>query len=463
MKNTSFFGKTRAAALAALLCVFALAGCGDTDDDSVTSGGGGTKRIAVTFVSASHIDFAADDSNTSARISLGFNRDIPGLGASDVTAKWENGDAIAVSSLDIDPYGGAYTLTLDGITASGTITVSVNQTGYAFKPGFKTVEVIKVVAPNNPSIKAKFGITTTDITSVKDSFNALHGFIEGGGLASMSDVIQLGDWIDLEGGLIVAEYAGHGGINIATNSALTSDQFPILRDQIDLPDPVPGYRDSTLRLIVVGINSFQDGGSDGNSEYRYQGIDEPPDHVVFQFQNLPVTRRMNATTTWPYSGYPVSEMRRYLTPVGNDANSGRFLAGLKNAGVPMGVLWAPERRLFSETDIIGYIGVIYGYGSPSVIDLLWLPTVREMHGPAYMALHSYIAGGTARDQAWLEYYTGNDQRRKYLDNKKMFWYWESTGGYPSFSTCNDFNIELMASHHFEPDTAGGVAPAFCVQ
>jgi hypothetical protein len=37
-------------------------------------------------------------------------------------------------------------------------------------------------------------------------------------------------------------------------------------------------------------------------------------------------------------------MRKYLVPVENDGESGKFLTGLYNAGVPEGVLWAPARN-----------------------------------------------------------------------------------------------------------------------
>jgi hypothetical protein len=119
-----------------------------------------------------------------------------------------------------------------------------------------------------------------------------------------------------------------------------------------------------VRLIVVGINSFQ--GFDGNG-------DTP--HVVFQFENIPVMRRMD-TIDAP-SRYGASEMRKHLTPVTDESGSiipgsGNFLAGLKNAGVPAGetdgVLWAPNRVVY------------HADGSDQIRDLLWLPTERELTG-----------------------------------------------------------------------------------
>jgi hypothetical protein len=451
MKNTGFFGKTCAAALAGLLCVFALAGCGfdddsgggDTDDDSDT--GGGTKRIAVTFVSAPYIDFAADDINTSARISLGFDRD-PGLGASDVTAEWENGDAIAVSSLDLDPDGGAYTLTLDEITASGTVTVSVAKDGYAFAPESRTVQVVYLNDPYNASIKEKFGITKTGTDGVKAAFNALHGFIEGDGLDALPDVIQLGNWIDLEGGLTVAGYEGQGEIDNAVNRTVVSDLYPF------------SYQGSTLRLIVVGINSFQSGKGSGG-QYTITANDGTP-HVVFQFQNVPVNRRMNQTNTND-GGYAGSEMRKYLVPVGGDKSSGRFLAGLKNAGVPQEVLWAPKRYVSK-----GYNDNPDGIDTDEIIDLLWLPTEWEMfeNGTVNRGRKPYSANGeTAENQACLEYYNSDkDLSRRYKHYESaLSWYWESS---PYAAAASGFCVVSGRSGiYYGAVGVGGCVPAFCVR
>jgi hypothetical protein len=54
---------------------------------------------------------------------------------------------------------------------------------------------------DNGNIKAKFGIIETGIPGVTGTVNRLSQCIKAGGLTS--GVIQLGDWIDLEGGLTV--------------------------------------------------------------------------------------------------------------------------------------------------------------------------------------------------------------------------------------------------------------------
>jgi hypothetical protein len=118
---------------------------------------------------------------------------------------------------------------------------------------------------DNPSIKVKFGIKAEGKMGVASTFNMLSYYIKGGGLSLDSNVIHLGDWIDLEGGLSVEAYNGFGNFT-AEDIAITPSSLPFAN-----------YEGKLLRLIVVGINSFN--GKNGNNT----------PHVVFQFQNLPVS------------------------------------------------------------------------------------------------------------------------------------------------------------------------------
>jgi hypothetical protein len=266
---------------------------------------------------------------------------------------------------------------------------------------------------------------------VTGAFNALHEFIQAGGLAS--GTVKLGDWIDLEGGLAVEAYdgtdnKGGGGFNHNATKAVEKVYNK-------------GAAWGTLcRLIVVGVNSFN--GKNDN--------DTP--HVVFQFQNIPVTRRMNATNT-NEGGYAESEMRTYLT--------GNFLAGLKIAGVPDGVLWAPVRYLSAGTN---------GKGATKITDKLWLPTKREMTGSG-----TYSADGeTVDNQARLAYYTDNNTRLKawdgdssdnYPDMKKGTgeWYWTGSARYDRSDLFCNVHDNGSDTASYSASSAGGVAPAFCVK
>jgi hypothetical protein len=197
---------------------------------------------------------------------------------------------------------------------------------------------------------------------------------------------------------------------------------------------------------VVGINSFRSGKGTGG-KYSVTANDGV-DHVVFQFQAVPVKRRMNpdAANT---GGYAASEMRRYLVPVDGVAGSGNFLAGLENAGGPHGVLWAPARSVSSSVDSVGEIK-----------DLLWLPTVWEMTGAQFRYA---VTSESATNQARLEYYDTFNQWHKLVISTEVCVYWTSTmdhwPGYPSDTFCD---IGTGVWYSFKANDTHGVAPAFCV-
>jgi hypothetical protein len=297
-------------------------------------------------------------------------------------------------------------------------------------------------AEGNPSIEEKFGISGvsgfTGAAAVDAAFHELSAFIKKGGLSDQPGVIKLGDWIDLES-LRVNAY-GEGPIT--DTGGITAQNDPVTPD----PLPLPGYEGGKLRLIVVGITSFRP-----NEPYNVPenaGVD----HIVFQFQNVPVSRRMNETKT-NQGGYAASEMREYL--VGVDDKGGNFLAGLKTAGVPEDVLWAPVRYIANGYDDTPR--------DTKLTDLLWLPTEREMFGSQTYA----DAGETAENQAWLEYYTGDEYRKKFIRYSEASysetWYWTSSppsGVSPTFCTVANGGINGRAN---ASDVGGGVAPAFCVQ
>jgi hypothetical protein len=228
-------------------------------------------------------------------------------------------------------------------------------------------------------------------------------------------------------------------------------------------DAVPWGR--LCRLIVVGVNSFHSG-KGYNGAYTMEENDGTP-HVVFQFQHIPVMRRMNATDT-NEGGYAASEMREYLVPVDNDSASGRFLAGLKNAGVPENVLWGPKRVLSAGPN---------GAGSVTISDKLWLPTLREMCGFGSRSAD----GETAENQAWLEYYEdyGRPGSTYFYSSQLKAWCGGSSSYYPdgvvgspywtgSAHNFKDFgqycDVAEGGSSGFGKDASkmNGVAPAFCV-
>jgi uncharacterized repeat protein (TIGR02543 family) len=191
--------------------------------------------------------------------------------------------------------------------------------------------------------------TKEDVTNV---FNAVSAYIkDNAAFGTANSLIQLGDYIDLPA-LTVAYYqtsgAGGGGFS-STNTWLS---YATNRN-VNFNGWSRGY---TLRLVVAGINTFN----------SLNGNNEP--HVVFHFRSVVGPRRMNSSNT-NTSGYAGSEMRKYLTDIADDANSGKFLAGLVAAGVPSNVIWAPTRTVSASNSTV-----------TTVTDKVWLPTMWELTG-----------------------------------------------------------------------------------
>gem|GEM_PF-4595548 len=245
---------------------------------------------------------------------------------------------------------------------------------------------------------------------VADTFNALHAFLQSCNESTndrrerINRQILLGDWIDLPN---LTVQGGTGGGAIATYN-------------IDL-----GENGKLLRLIVVGIDSFITTNKDA------------PAHVVFQFQNIPGTRRMNDSN---HNVYRESEMRRYLTT--------SFMRGLIAAGVPENILYAPTRHIVAGA----------GFSREMVIsDLVWLPTMWELFGFQYFTFE------TAENQARLEYYQDSFQRIKYnASGEAVFWWTSSPVAFAdsTSATLGNFNTVGTVGHSdlgmwFEGDPGPG--------
>ncbi|MDR1636932.1 MAG: caspase family protein [Treponema sp.] len=250
---------------------------------------------------------------------------------------------------------------------------------------------------------------------VTAAFNAVHDFLQTcnsgnaqGRKERITRRIRLGDWIDLPR-LTVQGDVGGGAINT---------------DNVDL-----GKNGKLLRLIVVGIDSFAATNRDA------------PAHVVFQFQNVPGSRRMNTSYT-NAGGYKASEMRRYLTA--------SFLRGLLTAGVPEGVLYAPTRYIAN--------GGPGATAADALADRLWLPTERELFGANKSSNRTWE---TAANQTRLEYYENNSRRIKY-NAEGSEWWWEASPDSGSAQYFCGVNIYGAAFTSFA-DSVNGFAPAFCVR
>jgi hypothetical protein len=284
---------------------------------------------------------------------------------------------------------------------------------------------------------APYGLSSITAQNVTDTFSAVSEYLNGIAVADLvgaNPAVSLGDYIDLPALSVEAYPEGQGAINILIT-----------------PKPLPfaGYQGTLLRLIVVGRNSFN--GINGN------GVSA---HLVFQFQNLPGTHRMNGELDGDdkalfsidedeipeeetgNSGYADSEMRDYL----------RNIKGPVVAGVPVSLLWAPKRAVAHSYDDESIDD------ADSIFDNLWLPTVMELTGNESNSPLSE----TAENQARLEYYTGNDKLIKYdASGNPANWWSASPGGEGSFRHGNGANGPMTGSAPAQTEL--GFAPAFCVR
>jgi hypothetical protein len=370
---------------------------------------------------------------------LSLNRDIPGLTEENIFLKLEEGETPLSQLLGEGDWAalirmnGTYTFEAprppDG---SWTMDITIRKDGWVVTPAARTAAWVKIASSETSNLKEKFSVTTTEKNGVRDTFKVLHAFIQRGGLSE--DVIHVGDYIDLEGGLTVENYNGLGGF-------MTGN-----KDIKPVSVPFSGYEGKLLRLLVVGINSFQT--QEGYAPPAGSDHDATP-HVVFQFQNIPVERRLSEEED--VGGYIESEMRGYLTPVAGDSQSGKFLAGLLAAGVPEDVLWSPVRNII-VLDIPNLIPSVSVFGT--ITDTLWLPSLGEL-GIANMSTN----------QAQFDYYQNNERRMKYVsgDNPASTLYWTTD----IMVRKKTFPAAISASGilgNGEVDSAkAGVAPAFCVK
>ncbi|MDR1149329.1 MAG: hypothetical protein LBK66_11930, partial [Spirochaetaceae bacterium] len=170
--------------------------------------------------------------------------------------------------------------------SNGTLTVSNNEAAgrLSISGTYKDANVtvfVEVIDPSKKSIKEKFGITTEKTDAVSDTFTALHKFIQADGLVKLPEVIKPGDWIELEGGLTVAEYGDGegkaGGFSYSYNDESWNKEIMITLNKGEWTESVS--RGKLNRLIVVGINSFQTGKGYPVGSYTYPaGGDTPPPH-----------------------------------------------------------------------------------------------------------------------------------------------------------------------------------------
>jgi hypothetical protein len=393
-----------------------------------------------------------------------FDLDKEYTGAWKVYTKAEGGAALTTVSADSEIKDGKPVLVLeseDGPIVPRTYYVSLTREGKAESNRLALWGEPRV-DPNPMSLAKRFGLAERGIPDalpdgadgVSAVFNLLHGHIASvgaGGAGNTIPGILLGDWIDLPS-LSVAAYGGGGGFT-ATDAE------------------VPGHG-RLLRLLVVGNNSFNtDRAQAIDAQYglysspgeAYNPADDIKDHnngtphVVFQFQNLFDTRRMDGIDNQGYAG---CDIRPYLTPVDGDADSGKFLTGLTDAGLPADCLFAP----------IQYTVNAEGGGNTRIQDKVWLPTMRELFWKDPSVLIKDFRPDR-EDPDWqprLEYYTSNETRKKGKLNPGDDYTWTSST-YRDYANGHGFCVfnastgTIGSPDYSDGGSNGWVCPAFCVK
>jgi hypothetical protein len=417
-----------ALALAAVL--FALSGCPAGDDGGVMAAQGPTEPEQV----------AAPVANPPAGAYL--------VGQNVTLASATEGVAIWYTLDGSPPAQGSGTYYAGPVSVTQPTTIRA----IAVKEGMTDSDALtafyKLPQRTNASIKNTFGITTTGQTAVTDSFNAVHAYLQSKTAAQLAaeGLIQLGDYIDLEGGLAVDQY--YTGSPVAANEGITEAQNngEVNAANTQIPG---GDRGTLLRLIVVGINSF-------NAQAPYTGNGNGENaHLVFHFQNGGFARhRVNETDT-NAGGYKETEVRKYLVGAGGpSADTGNFYNGLVAAGVPASVFWAPKRYGANG----GGSGTTTG--ADLIEDKLWLPTEREMFGERQWSHTTYE---TNANQARLEYYGDNASRIKYRGSDAYQIQFRLAS--PSSSSTTGFTSVSLTGNALTGSASLGmtIVPAFCVR
>ena len=179
-----------------------------------------------------------------------------------------------------------------------------------------------------------------------------------------------------------------------------------------------------LRLMNMGLNVYKGAGDTENTQ----------NHVVMQFRNCVLTKRMNATDT-NTGGYASSELYSWL----ND----KFKAGLVAA---LGNYLYTVRRLLSTKSSWAWAD-----------DTVFLPTEHEIWGTNVWS--DELDGGFQAQ--WPAYKDSAIYKVKNHNGSRMLW-WEAT---PFKDNAVSFCVVTGGGNANGTDpasAAGGVSPAICV-
>ena len=179
-----------------------------------------------------------------------------------------------------------------------------------------------------------------------------------------------------------------------------------------------------LRIMIMGFNTLLHCGN----------VEVVKPHIIMQFRNCVLEKRMNATDT-NTGGYPSAELRDWL----ND----KFAEGLKTV---LGNYLLEIPRLYSTKGSWGWYK-----------DKVFLPTEAEVWGTQVWGEKTW----NGFQAQWPVYRDSSVYKVKQLNGSRKGW-WEATPSDENascFCYCNYFGL---ACYYYAAGWAGGISPAICV-
>jgi hypothetical protein len=254
------------------------------------------------------------------------------------------------------------------------------------------------------------------VSTIADAMAALRQRCNGAGVPDFSG-LQIGDYLDgLDLSGIPAENGGTGGQP---------------RDE--------SYKNN--RIVLSALNPYLGVGDT---------FEVTKNHVRFDFANVPLTKRMNATDS-NEGGYAATELRAFLDGVNGDGTGGKsgvttaaFLNALKGQ---IGDYIIPVRRILSDKA-----------GSWAWITCsLWVPGENEVFGANAWG-EADLGDG---QKLQMPLYRNSFRHRIKRYNGTRMWWWLNTPHAGSAASFAHAGGNGDATHHVASGV-GGCAPAFCV-
>jgi hypothetical protein len=237
------------------------------------------------------------------------------------------------------------------------------------------------------------------VDTVADAVEAIHQKINADGVPDFSG-LQIGDYLDLP------------SLNDGTTTYTWNEAY------------------KNLRIVISGFNTYKHMGSTENAK----------NHIVFTFENCPLTKRMKATND-NTGGYPASELKTYL--------EGGFLTGLV-AALGHDYMYAVQRLISNKS------------GNTWLSAKIFLLTEIEVFGvQCYGNELGSDASPWGHTPIQLPIFRDSFKHRVKRYNGSRQWYFLSTPYRASASYFCAVNT-LGYANNGSADSAGGCAPAFCV-